>query len=189
MRSILRLLIVLAAGLAAACARPGAGPGEGAAQVMPPPAFTESATPPDWRSHFADISGGAILIETDERRLTWWSPGGGDRLEFPVGVARAPELGRTGRTRVVARRTDPSWTPTPAMRRRDPSLPAHVPPGPANPMGRHALYLGWQYYAIHGTNDVLSVGRATSSGCFRLLPEDAETLYRRVRIGTQVHVL
>ena len=142
---------------------------------------------PDWREDFSDLKRGAILIETEARRLTWWSPDG-EALQFPVGVARAPELGKTGRTSVVRKKIGPSWTPTPSMRARDSSLPAHMPPGPDNPMGQHAIYLGWTYYAIHGTNDPLSVGRATSSGCFRLLPEDAETLFQKVRTGTPVLV-
>lgn len=142
----------------------------------------------DWSRDFADVSRGAIVVDTAARTLTWWPAGGGTARTVPVAVARAPELERRGRTRVVRKQTDPAWAPTPSMRAADPTLPVWVAPGPANPMGEHALYLGWTHFAIHGTNDPLSVGRATSSGCFRLHPEDVLRLYREVPVGAPVVV-
>ena len=41
--------------------------------------------------------------------------------------------------------------------------------GIKNPLGAMALYLGNTLYRIHGTNDAKSIGRAASSGCFRML--------------------
>lgn len=142
----------------------------------------------DWRPYFENLSKGGVLIQTDAKRLTYWGPNGETYMEFPVAVGRAPEFERRGRTSIVRKRTNPDWTPTPEARRRDPSLPAYVPPGPDNPMGQYAMYLGWTYYAIHGTPDPLSVGRAASSGCFRLFPEHAEMLYDQLANGTPVYV-
>ena len=151
--------------------------------------FPDTATERDWRPHFADLDRAAILVDTDMRRLSFWGAGNLSYREYPIGVPRLPELTRTGRTRVVRRKAGPSWAPTPSMLRRNPSLPRFVPPGPENPLGAYALYLGWQYYAIHGTDDPVTVGRRTTSGCFRLFASHIEWLYRNVPLGTPVVVV
>lgn len=156
--------------------------------TLPPAPPPTEAEEKDWQPHFRDISKGGILIDTEKKRLTYWGPNAESYMEFPVAIARSPDLGRTGRTEVVRKRERPDWRPTPSMLARDPSLPEYVPPGPENPMGLHALYLGWTYYAIHGTNDPLSIGRASSSGCFRLFPEHVALLFDQVQTGTPVLV-
>src|SRR5690606_38820754 len=152
-------------------------------------AFDATPVEVDWRPYFDDLSKSAILVRLDARRLAYWSPGGEIYREFPIGIAELPELERLGRTEIIRRRERPDWRPTPSMLERDPSLPRYVPPGPDNPMGEHALYLGWQYYAIHGTNDPASIGRATTSGCIRLFPEHITWLYEHVEVGTPVLVV
>lgn len=142
----------------------------------------------DWRPHFRDISRGGIVIETDENRLSYWGPGGATYIELPVATPRDPSLGRTGRTTVTWKRKDPDWRPTEDMKRRNPSLPDYMGPGPRNPLGTRAMYLDWPAYAIHGTNDPTSIGRAASSGCFRLFPQHVEMLYEHVQAGTPVVV-
>jgi hypothetical protein len=52
-----------------------------------------------------------------------------------------------------------------------------------------ALYLGNSLYRIHGTNDAKSIGRAASSGCFRMLNGHIVDLASRVDIGTPVSVV
>ena len=143
----------------------------------------------DWRAYFEDVSEGAILVRLDARRLSYWSPDGQSYREFPIAIAETPDFERVGETSIVRRAAEPGWTPTPAMRLRNPELPGHVPPGPDNPMGKYALYLGWTYYAIHGTNDPASIGRATTSGCIRMFAEHIEWLYRNAEIGTPVMVM
>lgn len=142
----------------------------------------------DWRKYFSDISRGGIVISTEENRLSYWSPGAKRYLEFPVSTPRHPSLGRLGRTEVIRKRVDPDWRPTEDMKKRDPSLPDYMPAGPGNPLGTRAMYLGWPAYAIHGTNDPSSIGRAASSGCFRLFPQHVEMLYEYVESGTPVVV-
>ncbi|MGH6847734.1 MAG: L,D-transpeptidase, partial [Methylocella sp.] len=65
--------------------------------------------------------------------------------------------------------------------------------GPANPLGARAMYL-WQgnkdtYYRIHGTNEPWTIGKSLSSGCIRMINQDAIHLYDRTPIGTKVVVL
>ncbi len=64
-----------------------------------------------------------------------------------------------------------------------------VPPGPDDPLGRFALFLGWPSYLIHGTNKPDGVGRNVSHGCIRLYPEDVSLLFEEVPVGTRVRVI
>ena len=75
------------------------------------------------------------------------------------------------------------------MRKEDPELPAIVPPGPDNPLGSHAVYLGWPAYLFHGTNKPYGVGRRVSHGCVRLYPEDIARLFGDIKVGTPVTVV
>lgn len=128
-----------------------------------------------------------ILIDISDRRLYYYE-GGLLVRDFPVAIPRAGERIHYGQTRVINKRRWPSWTPTPNMRRKNPSLPRTVRGGPNNPMGARALYLGWQYIRIHGTNNPSSIGRAVSSGCFRMHNENVTWLYDRVATNTVVKV-
>ena len=58
-----------------------------------------------------------------------------------------------------------------------------------NPQGARALYLGETMYRIHGTNNDRTVGRANSSGCFRLANEHVVHLASIAKVGTKVKVL
>ena len=64
-----------------------------------------------------------------------------------------------------------------------------IGPGPENPLGRYAFYLGWPSYMIHGTNKPAGVGLRSSHGCLRLYPEDIEELFESVPVGTPVRVV
>jgi lipoprotein-anchoring transpeptidase ErfK/SrfK len=54
-------------------------------------------------------------------------------------------------------------------------------------LGTHRLNLG-NGYALHGTNQPESVGRAVSHGCVRLRNEDIARLYAMVPVGTPVYI-
>jgi L,D-transpeptidase ErfK/SrfK len=109
--------------------------------------------------------------------------------DYPVGIGRDNLETPLGRTTIVEKRVGPTWRPTAQARRDDPDLPAVVPPGPDNPLGTHALYLGWRNYLIHGTNKVYAIGRRASRGCIRLYPDDIKALFDAVEIGTPVAVV
>ncbi|KIT15128.1 putative L,D-transpeptidase ErfK/SrfK precursor [Jannaschia aquimarina] len=139
----------------------------------------------DWSDYFGSLRRGAILVDIDSRALHMWQESGEYHL-FPSSVPMSPELTRKGRTSVIRKVEGPSWSPTPNMRRRNPEWPAYVPPGPDNPLGTHALYLGWKYYRIHGTHDTRKIGRRSSSGCIGLYNEHIARVFEMTRIGTQV---
>ena len=75
------------------------------------------------------------------------------------------------------------------MRQRQPGLPITVSGGVINPLGAKALYLGNTIYRIHGTNNERSIGRASSSGCFRMMNEHVTHLATLARVGTTVRVV
>jgi hypothetical protein len=75
------------------------------------------------------------------------------------------------------------------MHKRQPGLPITVTGGMKNPQGARALYLGSTIYRIHGTNNDRTVGRANSSGCFRLTNEHVVHLASIAKVGTKVRVL
>jgi lipoprotein-anchoring transpeptidase ErfK/SrfK len=75
------------------------------------------------------------------------------------------------------------------MRERQPWLPVTMSGGINNPLGAKALYLGSTLCRIHGTNDANSIGRAASSGCFRMMNQYVLRLASLVDVGTKARVL
>ncbi len=134
---------------------------------------------------------GTILIDKQARMLYYID---GPRTAIRFGVAVGQDGRRWSGEAVVGRRARwPGWTPTANMRRRNPSLPAHMPGGPRNPLGARALYLYRDgrdtLYRIHGTNEPWSIGKSASSGCIRMLNEHVFELFGTVRDGARVVVL
>ena len=134
-----------------------------------------------------DYGYGTIVIKTSEKRL-YYSLGDGKAISYSVAVG-SPRNQWFGSTWVSSKKENPGWTPTPSMRSRNPRLPKYVAPGPKNPLGIRALYLGWTAYRIHGTNAPGSIGHAVSNGCIRMLNEDVVDLFERVHIGAPVMVV
>jgi lipoprotein-anchoring transpeptidase ErfK/SrfK len=109
-------------------------------------------------------------------------------LYYPISVGREG-FAWTG-TETISRKAEwPDWYPPAEMRERDWRLPEKMTGGIKNPLGAKALYLGNSLYRIHGTNDAKSIGRAASSGCFRMLNGHIIDLAARVEIGTVVNVV
>lgn len=108
---------------------------------------------------------------------------------FPIGVGRDGRETPRGATAVVRKKERPTWYPTDTIRKDKPDLPRVVPPGPDNPLGTHALYLGWPTYLLHGTENDYGIGRRVSAGCLRMYNSDIESLFNSVPVGTPVEVL
>lgn len=142
-----------------------------------------------WQDHFQHLRKGAILCDLTSRVLHFWSEDQQTYLVYPSSVPRNEELTQRGHTEIVLKRRNPTWIPTPSMREADPTLPDHIPPGPENPMGSRALNLGWQYYRIHGIDNLEKIGRPASSGCVGLYNPNVEVLFDLVQVGTQVRFL
>ncbi len=130
-----------------------------------------------------------IVVNLATQRLFYFPPGGNTVETYPIGVGVPGRVTPVGTTTIVRKGAHPSWVPTPSIRAEEPDLPAVVPPGPDNPMGDYALYLGWRGYAIHGTNRTYGIGRNLTHGCIRLYPQDIERLFREIPVGTRVTVI
>jgi len=130
---------------------------------------------------------GTIIVDTKGRKL-YYTLSGGRAYAYPISVGRQG-FQWTGRQRISRIAKWPSWTPPPEMRRRQPGLPITVSGGVRNPLGAKALYLGSSIYRIHGTNNERSIGRASSSGCFRMMNEHVTHLATMARVGTRVRVV
>lgn len=142
-----------------------------------------------WQDHFSSTSGGAILVDIPSYALHFWNSDTGAYRQYAIAVPLKDEFARRGRTSVIRKVEGPDWSPTTSMLERDPTLPRYVGPGPDNPLGTHALYLGWQYYRIHGANDERKIGRRSSNGCIGLFNEQIAELYALTPVGAQVKMI
>ena len=141
-----------------------------------------------WQDHFDTLGKGAIVADTMSRALHFWNADDTIYRSYPTSVPISDDLTKRGYTEIVRKKVGPSWTPTPSQLERFPDWKP-VGPGPDNPLGTHAMYLGWPAYLIHGTHDTRKIGRLSSDGCIGLYNEKIEELFGLCEIGTQVRVI
>lgn len=116
-------------------------------------------------------------------------------ITYPVSMGRMDWRTPIGKTSVVHKQENPSWTPPASIKREhaakgDP-LPDVVPPGPDNPLGKFAMRLGVAGYLIHGTDAAKAdgIGMRVTHGCMRLYNEDIAKLFPLVPVGTPVYLV
>ncbi|MBP9642672.1 L,D-transpeptidase family protein [Budvicia aquatica] len=134
-----------------------------------------------------------IIVNSAEMRIYYYPKGQNNVVVLPIGIG---QLGKDTPlnwiTKVERKKAGPTWTPTQKMheeyRAMGESLPAVFPPGPDNPMGLHALYIG-RLYAIHGTNADFGIGLRVSHGCVRMRADDIKYLFDNVPVGTRVQFI
>jgi L,D-transpeptidase ErfK/SrfK len=130
-----------------------------------------------------------IVVNIAEMRLYYFGTPDGEPLTFPIGIGDEGTTTPSGQTRIVRKAAHPTWYRTKSEIANKPWMPKVVPPGPDNPLGAYALYLGWSAYLIHGVDDWRRVGRRDSRGCMGMYDKDIETMYNAVKIGTKVTVV
>ncbi|RPH27795.1 LysM peptidoglycan-binding domain-containing protein [Buttiauxella warmboldiae] len=136
-----------------------------------------------------------IVINLAELRLYYYPPGQNRVEVYPLGIGQLGRETPVMVTRISQKIPNPTWTPTANIRARSAAqgitLPAVVPAGPNNPLGRYALRLeqGGGEYLIHGTNARNSIGLRVSSGCIRMRAADIKTLFSQVAWGTRVQII
>jgi L,D-transpeptidase ErfK/SrfK len=140
-----------------------------------------------------------IVINLPEHRLYWFPPTQAGRQPvvwtFAISIGKMDWNTPLGTTRIVSKAKDAPWIPPKSVReehaKRGEVLPAVVPGGPDNPMGRYKMALGIPggAYLIHGTNRPAGIGMQVTHGCMRLYPEDIEALYGMVPVGTPVTIV
>jgi len=138
-----------------------------------------------------------LVLNLPEMRIYYYSkPKDGERPKvytYPVGIGRFDWQTPLGKTYVLQKIKNPSWTPPASIKaehlaKGDP-LPDIVPAGPDNPLGSRALRLAIPGYLIHGTNKPYGIGMRVSHGCIRLRKEDIEQLFNLVPTNTPVHIV
>jgi L,D-transpeptidase ErfK/SrfK len=113
-------------------------------------------------------------------------------ITYPVSIGKMDWSTPLGKTRVVDKRKNPTWSPPESVRKehaeRGDPLPPVVKAGPDNPLGAYAMRLAITpgAYLIHGTNNPIAVGMAITHGCIRMYPEDIEKLFPVVPVNTAV---
>lgn len=140
-----------------------------------------------------DEKPGTIIVDTKEKFLYFVMPEG-RAMRYGIGVGREG-FEWQGSARIAMKREWPTWTPPSEMIKRQPELAkwrTGQPGGLSNPLGARALYLfnkgGDTGYRLHGTPEWNSIGKATSSGCIRLMNQDIIDLYERAENGAKVIV-
>ena len=111
-------------------------------------------------------------------------------MRYGVAIARG-NLYEAGTYSIRRKAKWPTWTPTPAMIKREPDVYAQyadgMNAGPTNPLGSRALYLyvGSRdtYLRIHGSPSPRSIGGRASSGCVRMIMPHINDLYEHVNTG------
>ncbi len=130
---------------------------------------------------------GSIVIDTSARKL-YYVLSSNSAYAYSIGVGRQG-FAWAGKEKVSRIANWPDWYPPADMRKRKPSLPVRMLGGIRNPLGAKAIYLGNTLYRIHGTNDPKSIGKAESSGCFRMLNQNVLHLATLVHVGTEVTIV
>jgi len=143
---------------------------------------------------------GTIVIDPAGHYLYFIEPSG-MATRYGVGVGKEG-FSWSGVATINSKQEWPDWYPPAEMIERRPDIEPQlvdlqsgrgVPGGPRNPIGARGLYL-WQgnvdtLFRIHGTTEPHTIGTSVSSGCIRMINQDAIHLYDRVPVGTQVKVL
>ncbi|MGR9052360.1 MAG: L,D-transpeptidase family protein [Gammaproteobacteria bacterium] len=139
-----------------------------------------------------------VVLNLPEYRMYYYPGKNEPDLEntvstYPVSIGRIDWNTPLGKTRVIAKTENPTWTPPESIKiehaQKGDILPNVVAAGPDNPLGLFALRLGVPGYLIHSTNKPYGVGMSVTHGCIRMYPEDIEKLFPRVPVGTDVHII
>ena len=143
---------------------------------------------------------GTIIVDPRAHQLTLVEENGRAR-RYGVGVGKQG-FSWSGSATVNSKQAWPDWYPPKEMIARSPKLASEVDKlqsglgvagGLRNPLGARAMYL-WQgnkdtLFRIHGTLEPFSIGKSVSSGCIRMINQDAIDLFSRVNVGSKVVVL
>ncbi|HAU06279.1 MAG TPA: peptigoglycan-binding protein LysM, partial [Gammaproteobacteria bacterium] len=144
-----------------------------------------------------DVAQEGIVVNLAEMRLFYYpETSAGEKkqvITYPIGIGREGWQTPLGKTKIIQKRKDPTWTPPASIKAEhlanDDPLPDIVPAGPDNPLGAYALRLGKTSYLLHGTNRPYGVGLRVSHGCLRLYPEDIEALFSKVSVNIPVNII
>lgn len=135
-----------------------------------------------------------ITLNLANMRLFYYPKQTPDKVfTYPVGIGRDGWNTPTGLLKIISKTANPSWNVPESIQReharKGDALPAVVRAGPNNPLGNYAMRLTVSHYLIHGTNKPYGIGMQVSHGCVQLYPENIETLFEKITIGTPVQIV
>ena len=155
--------------------------------------------PKFYRQRVKDPTGepaGTVVVDTASRFLYVVEPGG-TAMRYGVGIGR-DGFAWEGEGVIQWRQPWPRWKVPDDMIKRQPHLARYsvenggMDPGIKNPLGARALYIFQNgkdtLYRLHGSPEWKSIGKATSSGCVRLVNQDVLDLYKRVPYHARIVV-
>ncbi len=159
-------------------------PGKGT-KITIPSAFI---LPPEYRN--------GIVINLPELRVYYFDPKNQQVHTYPIGIGKDGWSTPLTQGKITEKTANPTWVvPASILAEHEasgdpiPGLvhPGVVPPGELNPLGKYRLRTSIPGYLIHGTNAPIGVGRRVTHGCVRLYPEDIESLFGLVGVGTPLY--
>lgn len=125
--------------------------------------------------------------------MLYYFEGGVMVKRYPVALGRWDWPTPTGSFTIIGKVKNPTWTIPKSiqeeMRREGKVVMQKVPPGADNPLGKYWLPLSIPGYGIHATIWPESIGHSTSHGCIRMITEDIEDLYSRIKTGTPITIV
>lgn len=127
-----------------------------------------------------------LIVDRDDFKLRLY-----EDLEktevYRIGVGQAGHETPSGSYEISTKQVDPTWyVPDKpwAGELRGETIP---PDDPRNPLEERWLGIA-RGVGIHGTDDRGSIGRRSSHGCIRMLPEQVIELYEDIPVGTPVYI-
>ncbi len=112
---------------------------------------------------------------------------------YPLAAGRRDWETPTGTYKILNKIKNPTWRVPNSiqweMYDRGQEVITEVPPGPKNPLGSFWMATSAEGVGFHATTSPWSVGRYSSHGCFRMLPDQIEELFNQIEVGTKVKII
>jgi len=137
-----------------------------------------------------------VVVNIPEMRLYYYLPKrdgvSSEVLTYPVGLGRQDWQTPQADFKIRGKTRNPTWVIPESIKAERIEKQGYtedmIPGGsPDNPLGKYRIELTLPMYGIHGSNKEWGVGMQVSHGCIRMYPEDIETLFNTVQIGSPGH--
>jgi L,D-transpeptidase ErfK/SrfK len=138
------------------------------------------------------VIAGGIIVNIPDRTLYYFKEG--NLVDaFPVGLGNVDWPTPTGTFTINAKERNPTWHVPKSIQAemaiKGEPVKTIVPPGPDNPLGRHALRTSIAGILFHETIWPATVYQFRSHGCIRVPSEQLGKLFDEIRIGTQGEII
>jgi L,D-transpeptidase ErfK/SrfK len=146
----------------------------------------------DNRHIIPPVEGIDLVINIPQLMLFYFDPDGVS-CGCPIAAGKPDWRTPLGEFEIISKEEDPTWDVPVSiqeeMRRSGKAVLTHVPPSPANPLGKYWIGLSLPGIGIHGTNAPTSIYKPITHGCIRLQPEDVRNLFPKLQIGMRGRII